>query len=115
MNAVTAEDVLDTQWDARTKVHEYGGAAAVVHDSITYFSHFGDNRVYMKKKGSNEVKPITPGLSPFLYYPQLILKLIVLELQINQRIVMLISPCTRPPTICWSEFVKIIPNHTQRE
>ncbi|THH32604.1 hypothetical protein EUX98_g1574 [Antrodiella citrinella] len=67
VNAVTEEDVLDTQWDARTKVHEYGGAAAVLHDGTLYFSHFGDNRVYMKKEGSNEVKPITPGQQTHRY------------------------------------------------
>ena len=61
VNAVTRQDVLDDHWNARTRVHEYGGAAATLYDGTLYFSHFGDNRVYMKTKGSDVVSPITPG------------------------------------------------------
>ncbi|KAF8589755.1 alpha beta-hydrolase [Ramaria rubella] len=48
------EDLFDGSWDARTQVHEYGGAAATV---------FGDRRVYKTTKGGTPV-PVTPR-SPY--------------------------------------------------
>ncbi|KAJ7432880.1 alpha/beta-hydrolase [Mycena galericulata] len=39
-------DVFGREWNARTAVHEYGGAAAVVHNNIILFSNLGDGQVY---------------------------------------------------------------------
>ncbi|KAK7689593.1 hypothetical protein QCA50_007385 [Cerrena zonata] len=46
VDAITNRDLFGKGWDARTRVHEYGGAAAIVHNGVLFFSHFGDNRVY---------------------------------------------------------------------
>ncbi|KAK7680829.1 hypothetical protein QCA50_016139 [Cerrena zonata] len=59
VDASDRKDVFSGEWDARTKVHEYGGAAAVVFGDIIYFSHFADDRVYKTVKGGTPV-PITP-------------------------------------------------------
>ncbi|TCD62362.1 hypothetical protein EIP91_006971 [Steccherinum ochraceum] len=67
VDAVNRKDVLGKQWNTRTRVHEYGGAAATLYDGSLYFSHFGDNRVYVKVKGTNEVRPITPEQSSHRY------------------------------------------------
>jgi dipeptidyl aminopeptidase/acylaminoacyl peptidase len=46
-------------FNARTRVHEYGGGAFVVADGTVYFSNFDDQRLYRKDPGS-EPRPITP-------------------------------------------------------
>ncbi|TDL23512.1 alpha/beta-hydrolase [Rickenella mellea] len=52
-------DVVKKGWNARTGVHEYGGAPAVVYDGIVYFSNFEDGRVY-KIVGQGEPIAVTP-------------------------------------------------------
>jgi len=44
-------DMLSAPFNARTRVHEYGGGAFVVTDGTIYFSNFSDQRVYRKKPG----------------------------------------------------------------
>ncbi|KAJ7473908.1 alpha/beta-hydrolase [Mycena galericulata] len=39
-------DVFGQEWNARTAVHEYGGAAAIVHNNIILFSNLGYGQVY---------------------------------------------------------------------
>ena len=46
-------------FDARTRVHEYGGGAAWRHDGAVFFSHFGDGRVY-RVDGGSQPRPVTP-------------------------------------------------------
>ena len=52
-------DVTPPTFSARTRVHEYGGAALVVNDGTVYFSNFADQRLYRQASGS-EPQPITP-------------------------------------------------------
>ena len=52
-------DVTPAPFNARTRVHEYGGAAFVVSDEVVYFSNFADQRLYRQAAGS-EPQPITP-------------------------------------------------------
>ncbi|KAI0042687.1 alpha/beta-hydrolase [Auriscalpium vulgare] len=66
VDASSGKDLLDQSWDARTLVHEYGGAAAVVHADVLYFSHVKDGRVYRWEKGSAPV-PVTPASSVLRY------------------------------------------------
>ncbi len=54
------EDVIAAPWNARTRVHEYGGGSYLVHSGITYFSNFDDQRVYRVEHG--EPQPITPDV-----------------------------------------------------
>ena len=42
----STSDVNAPPWNARTRVHEYGGGAYTVVEGVAYFSHFGDMRVY---------------------------------------------------------------------
>ena len=48
----------------RTTVQEYGGASAVVHNGVGYFSHMADGRVYrvvFKAEAGEKPEAITPG------------------------------------------------------
>ena len=45
-------DVLPPPFNARTRVHEYGGGAFTVHDGTVYFAHFTDQRLYRQTLGA---------------------------------------------------------------
>ncbi|KAJ7869019.1 alpha beta-hydrolase [Mycena leptocephala] len=59
VDASDRQDLFGKSWDARTQVHEYGGAAATVFGGVLYFSHILDHRVYKTTKAGHPV-PITP-------------------------------------------------------
>lgn len=52
-------DITPSPFNARTRVHEYGGGAFVVADGTVYFSNFADQRLYRQDPGSKP-RPITP-------------------------------------------------------
>ncbi|MBL7062869.1 MAG: S9 family peptidase [Anaerolineae bacterium] len=52
-------DVTPSPFNARTRVHEYGGGSFVVADGTVYFSNFADQRLYRQDPGA-EPRPITP-------------------------------------------------------
>ena len=52
-------DMTPPPFNARTRVHEYGGAAFVVSDGTVYFSNFEDQQLYRQTPGS-EPQSITP-------------------------------------------------------
>jgi dipeptidyl aminopeptidase/acylaminoacyl peptidase len=52
-------DAIPSTFNARTRVHEYGGGAYTVHDGTIYFSHDDDQRVYRQPPGGTPA-PITP-------------------------------------------------------
>ncbi len=52
-------DVTPPPFNARTRVHEYGGGAFTVADGAVYFSSFGDGRLYRQSRGAGP-EPITP-------------------------------------------------------
>lgn len=52
-------EVTPAPFDARTRVHEYGGGAYFVHDGMVYFSNFKDQRIYRVDQGK-EPLPVTP-------------------------------------------------------
>ena len=54
-------DVTPPSFNARTRVHEYGGGAYTVVDGVIYFSHFTDQRLYRQPPGSAP-QPLTPPL-----------------------------------------------------
>jgi dipeptidyl aminopeptidase/acylaminoacyl peptidase len=48
----TRVDVTPPGFNARTRVHEYGGGDYVVQDGVVYFSNFSDQQIYRQTVGS---------------------------------------------------------------
>ena len=55
-------DMIPAPFNARTRVHEYGGGAFTVSDGTLYFSHFADQRLY-RQVGMATPQPLTPQAS----------------------------------------------------
>jgi dipeptidyl aminopeptidase/acylaminoacyl peptidase len=53
------EDAIPTGFNARTRVHEYGGGSFIVGDGEIFFTNFTDQRIYRCAPGG-EPRPITP-------------------------------------------------------
>ncbi|NMH95999.1 S9 family peptidase [Pseudonocardia acidicola] len=53
-------DLLPDGMDARTGVHEYGGAAWWVRDGVVWFTNWTDQRLYRLERGAAPV-PLTPA------------------------------------------------------
>jgi dipeptidyl aminopeptidase/acylaminoacyl peptidase len=45
-------DVTPSPFNARTRVHEYGGGDYAVSDGVVYFSNFADQRLYLQRNGA---------------------------------------------------------------
>jgi len=54
-------DVLEAPFSARSRVHEYGGAAFTVHQGVIFFTNFVDQRVYRQEPGRTPY-PLTPDV-----------------------------------------------------
>jgi acetyl esterase/lipase len=55
-------DVLPAPWNARTRVHEYGGMCwTATEDGMLFFTEFGDQRLYRLEPGATEPTPISPA------------------------------------------------------
>jgi dipeptidyl aminopeptidase/acylaminoacyl peptidase len=57
-----ATEVNPAPYNARTRVHEYGGAPYTVADGVVFFSNFSDQRVYRQDGPGAEPRPITPAV-----------------------------------------------------
>ena len=55
-------DVTPAPFNARTRVHEYGGGAFAVAEGVIYFSNFADQRLYRQRPGAAP-EPITPVIA----------------------------------------------------
>jgi dipeptidyl aminopeptidase/acylaminoacyl peptidase len=55
----TTRDMVPPPFNARTRVHEYGGGSFLAADGVLYFSNFADQRLY-RLDGDGEPQPITP-------------------------------------------------------
>jgi dipeptidyl aminopeptidase/acylaminoacyl peptidase len=53
-------DVLPPPWNARTRVHEYGGGAWTVAGGTLWFTEFPDQRLYRLDPGAGEPVAVTP-------------------------------------------------------
>src|SRR6185437_8170264 len=51
----TISDVTPAEFNARTRVHEYGGGAYFVSGTTVYFSNFDDQRLYRQDLGHDPV------------------------------------------------------------
>ncbi len=54
------QELLPAPWSARTRVHEYGGAAFTVVDGTVYFVNDADQRVYQLVVDGDNI-PLTPA------------------------------------------------------
>src|SRR5207237_3013784 len=52
-------DITPREFNARTRVHEYGGGAYLVRDGVVWFTNFKDQRLYRQDPGRAPV-----GISP---------------------------------------------------
>lgn len=52
-------DVTPKDYNARTRVHEYGGGDFAVREGVLIFSNFKDQRLYLQERGG-ETRPVTP-------------------------------------------------------
>src|SRR6266545_3954931 len=55
----TLSDVTPAGWNARTRVHEYGGGDYLVADGVVTFSRYDNQRVY-RQQGDAPPRAITP-------------------------------------------------------
>ena len=51
--------MIPAGFNARTRVHEYGGGAYLAHGDSVFFSNFTDQRLY-RVDGDGQPQPITP-------------------------------------------------------
>lgn len=56
----SVRELTPPPWNARTRVHEYGGRAYLQHGGVLYFSHLSDQRLYRAAPGELP-QPITPA------------------------------------------------------
>ncbi|MFC6084635.1 S9 family peptidase [Sphaerisporangium aureirubrum] len=57
----TRHELLPPPWDARTRVHEYGGRSyAVAPGTGLVFAHHADQRLYLLPAGGTAPRPLTP-------------------------------------------------------
>src|SRR5689334_5823413 len=54
------QELTPAPFYVRTRVHEYGGGAYLVHNGTVYFSNFADQRLYRQSLGGTP-EPITPA------------------------------------------------------
>ena len=53
-------DITPAGFNARTRVHEYGGASWLVTAGTYIFSNFADQRLYRQRAGESVPEPLTP-------------------------------------------------------
>src|SRR5262249_48174885 len=53
-------DIPPPPYNARTRVHEYGGGSWTVRNGTVYFSNFADGRLYRQVPGAFEPRALTP-------------------------------------------------------
>ncbi|MGY2082136.1 dipeptidyl-peptidase 5 [Blastococcus sp. SYSU DS0539] len=56
----TVADVLPAPWNARTRVHEYGGGAWTVSGGTLWFTDYSDQRLYRVDAGADSPVAVTP-------------------------------------------------------
>jgi dipeptidyl aminopeptidase/acylaminoacyl peptidase len=61
-------DLIPQPFNARTRVHEYGGGDSVVHRGTLYFSNFSDQRLYRVAREDAQPRAITPESASRLRY-----------------------------------------------
>lgn len=57
----TQADVTPDGTNVRSRVHEYGGGSCCVDEGTVYYANFADQRLYMRRPGSEPVALTPPG------------------------------------------------------
>ncbi len=57
------QDVTPAGFNIRNRVHEYGGAASVMHDGAVYFQNDSDQHIYRQSLAEGEPQPVSPSIS----------------------------------------------------
>ena len=60
IHTVSKKEIFGADYNVRSGVQEYGGAAAIVHNNIAYFSNLNDGCVYRVEAGGH-TKRVSPG------------------------------------------------------
>ena len=60
VHTASGQEIIGVGWNVRTAVQEYGGAAAIVHNNIAYFSNLSDGCVYQVEVGG-QPECVSPG------------------------------------------------------
>lgn len=71
VDTAKGKDIFGPEWNARSRVEEYGGGAATAHDGVVYFSNLKDSRIYSVDVGSEkagEPVAVTPGVWRFIRF-----------------------------------------------
>jgi dipeptidyl aminopeptidase/acylaminoacyl peptidase len=55
------QDVTPRDFNARTRVHEYGGGDYMVAGGTVYFTNFADQRIYRQLRNTEKPEPLTPA------------------------------------------------------
>jgi hypothetical protein len=61
-------DMTPTPFNARTRVHEYGGGAFAVADGAIYFSNFSDQRLYRQRRRARNRSPAHRCVMPTAWW-----------------------------------------------
>jgi dipeptidyl aminopeptidase/acylaminoacyl peptidase len=60
-------DIIPPPYNARSRVHEYGGGSWAVHNGTVYFSNFADGRLYRQVPSASEPQALTPSCPKWRY------------------------------------------------
>ena len=63
-NNGAAADITPKPWNARTRVHEYGGGSWTVRDGVVYFSNFADGRLCRQEQAGSAGAGVSARGSP---------------------------------------------------
>ena len=61
MRGSEPQEILPSPWNARTRVHEYGGRSILVANNTVWFTHCDDQRLYRMTPGQQPVALTPPG------------------------------------------------------
>ena len=62
IHTASKKEIFGADYNVRSGVQEYGGAAAIVHNNIAYFSNLNDGCVYRVEAGGHtNLKRVSPG------------------------------------------------------